>query len=281
MLTALIYLLFSLTLSNPLPRKVYDVHLHGHQEPAAQLAALQRQGVYAAAISSSWELQESYRSLKGPALRYGLMLPCPEGKVPYSRQSCYANGSEWPDPSWVEELARTKKISFLGEILSQYQGISSSDSSLYPYYAIAERYQLPVGIHTGSAGPDHGCPNFKESSGNPLLMKEMLDRFPRLRAWVMHAGLPYLEETIALMNTYPNVYADISVINNPSIIPSEKFAAIMKALVDAGFEDRLMFGSDNADIEVTIRAVEELEFLSPKQKEKIFYRNAERFFQRP
>ncbi|HEY0751267.1 MAG TPA: hypothetical protein VGD26_08930, partial [Chitinophagaceae bacterium] len=55
-------------------------------------------------------------------------------------------------------------------------------------------------------------------------------------------------------------------------------ASTMKAFITAGLEDRLMFGTDNGNVDRVIAAVEELEFLSRLQKEKIFYQNAERFF---
>jgi predicted TIM-barrel fold metal-dependent hydrolase len=80
------------------------------------------------------------------------------------------------------------------------------------------------------------------------------------------------------MQEHETVYADISAISNPDILPPAQFAAITKALLEAGLEDRLMFGSDNGDINKIVAAVNALAFLSPAQKEKIFYRNAERFF---
>src|SRR5687767_5734966 len=112
--------------------KVFDVHLHGSKDPGSQLAALNKAGVYKAAISLSWELQETYRGKDETKLLFGLMFPCPNGKVPYSLQPCFANGDHWPDPAWVEEQIKTRRIDFLGEVLSQYYGISPSDSSLYP-----------------------------------------------------------------------------------------------------------------------------------------------------
>lgn len=39
-----------------------------------------------------------------------------------------------------------------------------------------------------------------------------------------------------------------------------------------------MFGSDNGDIEKVIASLEDLDFLSKEQKDKIFFQNAERFF---
>jgi predicted TIM-barrel fold metal-dependent hydrolase len=68
------------------------------------------------------------------------------------------------------------------------------------------------------------------------------------------------------------------VLNNPAIIPAKDFAAIIKAYIAAGLEDRLMFGSDNADIKACMKSVKELNFLNAAQKEKIFYKNAGKFF---
>lgn len=260
--------------------QIFDVHLHGDAAPEKQLSNLAANGVYTIAVSTSWIQQQTYQSTDSLSVLHGLFVPCPNGKVPYSLQQCFEDGKEWPDVNWVEQQIKDKKIDFIGEILAQYHGISSSDSLMYPYYALAEKYNLPVGIHTGSAGPDHGSPNFKEEMGNPLLLKEALARFPRLKVWLMHAGGPFVKECIEMMKIYPGLYADISVLNNPNIIPAKEFSVVMKEFIDAGLEDRLMFGSDNADIKTCIAAVEQLEFLSAKQKEKIFQLNAKHFFRK-
>ena len=260
--------------------RVFDVHLHGDAVPEKQLSNLTTNGVYTIAVSTSWQQQQTYQSTDRLSVLHGLFVPCPNGKVPYSLQQCFEDGKEWPDINWVEQQIKDKKIDFIGEVLTQYHGISSSDSLMYPYYALAEKYNLTVGIHTGSAGPDHGSPNFKEEMGNPSLLKETLAKFPKLRVWLMHGGGPFVKECIEMMKTYPGLYTDISVLNNPNIIPAKDFASIMKAFIDAGLEDRLMFGSDNADVKICIAAVDGLEFLSAKQKEKIFHLNAERFFLR-
>lgn len=259
-------------------QKIIDVHLHGDIDPAKQLSSLEKSGVYIVAVSTSWAQQQTYQSNEKLKVLHGLFVPCPNGKVPYSLQQCFEDGKEWPDINWVEQQIREEKIDFLGEVLTQYYGISMSDSLMYPYYALAEKYGLPVGIHTGSAGPGHGSPNFKEELGNPLLLKEAIQQFPKLKVWLMHSGGPYASEFMEMMKTYPQLYADISVLNNPRIILPEEFAVAMKELIDAGLEDRLMFGSDNADIKATIDAIERLDFLNEAQKRKIYYENAEKFF---
>jgi hypothetical protein len=258
--------------------RIFDVHIHGTANPNSQTAALEDAGVYKAAISTSWDLQEEYRKQKSPKLLFGLMFPCPLGNVPYSLQPCFQDKGEWPDVAWVEQQIQAGKIDFFGELLNQYHGVVPLDSAMLPYYHLALKYNLPVGIHTGGAGPDHGSPNFQWELGEPILLKPVLEAFPTMRLWIMHSGDQHYQQAIQIMQQFPQVYADISVVANPEIVEKERFYTTMKAFYDAGMEDRLMFATDNGDIQKMIQAVTELDFLSASQKEKLFYQNAERFF---
>ncbi|WP_348798859.1 amidohydrolase family protein [Flavobacterium adhaerens] len=251
-------------------QKIFDVHIHGDKEPSNQLVNLSSNGVYKVAVSTSWNLQQKYKENEKFGILHGLMLPCPEGKVPYSSQNCFDNQSDFPDINWVENLMKENKIQFLGEVLTQYYGISPSDPKMHPYYALAKKYEIPVGIHFGLAGPDHGAPNFKVSLGSPILLEETLQKFPKLKIWIMHAGAPFLDDTIAIMKYYNNVYMDISALNNPYIFSESDFHYIMKRLIDSGFEDRIMFGSDNGPIKPIIDNVNKLTFLNQTQKKKDF-----------
>ena len=94
----------------------------------------------------------------------------------------------------------------------------------------------------------------------------------------MHGGAPFVKEFIEIMKATPGLYADISVLNNPQIVPPKQFDSVMRVFIKEGFEDRLMFGSDDADIKMSTEAIEHLNFLTDTQKQKIFYKNAETFF---
>jgi hypothetical protein len=258
---------------------VFDVHLHGGPDPVARLAAARAAGVGSIALSTSWEDQQAYLDQPGYDVLPGLMFPCPRGKVPYSGQSCFADGREWPGIEWVEAQVAGERVRFLGEILTQYYGIAPDDPRMEPYWALAEKHRLPVGIHTGSAGPDHGSPDFREELGNPALLRPVLAKHPTLRLWLMHAGGPYLDEAIALMRDHPGVHADLSAIADPRILPPERFAATVQALLAAGLGERIMFGSDNGDIP-TLRASLDGLPLTDAQRRGILHDNAARFFER-
>lgn len=123
------------------------------------------------------------------------------------------------------------------------------------------------------------CPRFRAALGSPLLLEEVLNRHPKLRLYLMHAGYPYLDETIALMSVYPQVYADLSVID--WIIPRDEFHRYLQGLVRAGFGRRLMFGSDPMiwpeAIGRAIEGVDSAPFLSAAEKRDIFCGNAATF----
>ncbi len=171
-------------------------------------------------------------------------------------------------PDRLREVFQKGEFTVLGEVGTQYQGISPSDPALEPYLAVAEELDIPVGIHMGEGFP--GSPYFPGTQGyrarlsNPLLLEDALIRHPKLRLYVMHAGWPMLDEMINLLYSYPQVYADLSDI--ASYIPRKEFHHYLRRLVEAGFGQRLMFGSDQMIwpqvIGVAIESIESAGFLT-------------------
>ena len=167
------------------------------------------------------------------------------------------------------------RLGGLGEIGVQYAGISATDPKLEPFYALAEEFDVPVLIHHhGTGGPSE---QFRISIGHPEQLEEVLVRHPTLRIYIETSGFPFLEETIALMYRYPNVYGDLSLWK----YPREMFYWYLRGLMNAGLGKRLMFGSDQMQwpevIDDTVEAIESAPFLTEEQKRDIFYNNAARF----
>jgi len=181
----------------------------------------------------------------------------------------------------LRPLYKSGRLRIMGEVCAQYDGHSPSDPVLEPYFALAESLGIPACIHMGMSFPGitESCPKFRVSVGNPLLLEELLNRHPKLRVWIAHMGYPFLEETIGILNVYPQVYADTSAID--WINSQEEFSAYFKQLVRAGFGKRIMFGSDQMTwpdaIGLAVEAIEKADFLSAEQKRDIFYNNAARF----
>jgi hypothetical protein len=187
-----------------------------------------------------------------------------------------------PDVSVLREQFRAGRLGVMAELAMIYWGVAPNDPQMEPYWALAEELDIPVGVHTGlgpSNTPYQCCPKFRTSLGNPALLEEVLVRHPKLRVYLMHAGYPYVQETIAIMHMYPQVYADLGAID--WLRPREEFHEYLRALVRAGFGKRLMFGSDQMvwpeGIGMAIEGIESASFLTEEQKRDIFYNNAVRF----
>ncbi len=181
----------------------------------------------------------------------------------------------------ISELKKeliSKKWMAIGEVCSQYQGLAPNDTCLEKIYALAEEMNTPLGIHIG-IGDTH-VPTFRVSLTHPLLLEEVLVKHPKLRLYVMHAGYPMIDEMIALLFEYPQLYVDVAV--DDWILSKKEFYYYLKRLVDAGFGKRIMYGSDQmmwpGAIELSIKSIQDAPFLTENQKRDIFYNNAVRFF---
>ncbi|WP_121355618.1 amidohydrolase family protein [Flavisolibacter nicotianae] len=182
-----------------------------------------------------------------------------------------------------EDSLSTGFYKVVGEIAPQYQGMSPSDPSLDPYFAVAEKLNIPVAIHMGTGGNGMAnltSPKYRASMGNPLLLEDLLARHPKLKLWVMHAGYPMLDEMIALMGANAYVYVDIA-----GMIWSYPLAEVneyIRRMVQAGFGKRIMYGTDLMIwpklLETSLGVIENANYLSTDQKRDILFNNAVRFF---
>lgn len=182
-----------------------------------------------------------------------------------------------PDPGVLRGEYEAGRLSGMGEIATQLNGVPPNDPALEPYFALAEELDIPVLIHTAGIGPY--MPGFRSAAGNPLLLEDVLVRHPKLRLYLENAGYPYRGEMIAMMYQYPQLYADVSTIT--WVIPRSAFYDYLEALVRAGLGKRLMFGSDQMrwpdKIGKAIEAIEQAPFLTEEQKRDILHDNAVRF----
>lgn len=185
----------------------------------------------------------------------------------------------------LEELRKdftTGGFKVMGEIGLQYEGLSPSDMSVDKYFALAEQLDIPVAIHMGTGGSGRAnitSPKFRGSMGNPLLLEDLLARHPKLRVQVMHAGYPMIDNMLTLLQANSHVYVDVA-----GLIwsyPLKEVNRYIERLVDAGFEDRVMFGTDQMEwpglMAYSISIIQNADYLTPEQKRDILYNNAARF----
>jgi uncharacterized protein len=182
----------------------------------------------------------------------------------------------------VRESFAKNGFRVMGEIGLQYQGVSPSDLSVDQYFALAEELDVPVAIHMGTGGSGRANitrPTFRGSKGDPLMLEELLARHPKLRVQVMHAGYPMIDNMLTLLQANSHVYVDVA-----GLIwsyPLKEVNRYIERLVDAGFEDRVMFGTDQLVwpglMAYSIGVIQNAEYLTPEQKRDILYNNAARF----
>lgn len=275
---------------------VIDVHRHaawpqsnGEQVKLDQLETMRREGVGLAVVSVTSKADVA-RWQDAPAI-VGVKVPCPRN-LTEPRYRCFPEDEGWPDLRWLEGEIKAGRVRALHELGPNYYGISAANPRLDPYWRLAATYDIPVGVHTQRGPAPQGkystrsepgcCPDYDPQMGNPALLRPVLEKYPGLRIWIQHVGSgrgdhgPFWDETLALLNDYPNVHLDLSITNGA--MPVEQYEAALRRLIDAGFGDRIMFGSDNLPVEPILERLRGFAWISDSQREAILRGNASRFF---
>jgi predicted TIM-barrel fold metal-dependent hydrolase len=260
--------------TNPVTGKVVTLK-DGAAHRAACMGEMKRLNIVKAVVSggdgdrlaaaTSWYEADPGRIIPGAGVRGSEDSPLPNLDV---LRSAFKSGS----------------MCVLGEVTTQYAGLTLDDPKYAAYLALAEVMDIPVALHTGTMPPgmsfDPCCRTARARLGNPLLVEEALNRYPKLRLNLMHAGWPYLDDTISTLFHYPQVNADLGAID--WLLPKAEFHRYLQALMGAGFGKRLMFGTDQMywpeGIAMAVDAVNSAPFLSAAEKRDIFYSNAARFY---
>jgi predicted TIM-barrel fold metal-dependent hydrolase len=174
------------------------------------------------------------------------------------------------------------ELEVLGEVTTQYQGILPDDPRLEPFWALAEKLDIPVNIHVGTGPPGViylGSEGYRARMHSALTMEEVLVKHPHLRVYLAHAGYPMIDDLLALMYAHPQVYVDVGVIVYTQ--PRAAFYRYLERIEEAGFGKRVMFGSDQmvwpGVIDRAIDVINNAPFLSAADKRDILYNNAARF----
>ena len=183
-----------------------------------------------------------------------------------------------------EQLIVEGKLEVFGELGPYYTGTTLSDSIWQPYLKLCEKYDIPVGVHTGGGGAlgtSTWSPRARLKLGNPYLIEDVLVRYPNLRIYIMHAGASWHEHALRLMAYYPQLYTDISAMLWVEPLTQRYVRNFLRNAKEAGYLDRVMFGSDQMRwpyaIKKSIDFLNSIEFLTQEDRNAIFYDNAAKF----
>ena len=270
---------------------VIDMHVHStNTTPQQALDRMKQLNIRYLFVSTLIaDLPRWASALNRNQFAAGLVFPCDHGRGPYNGQSCFDSETEFPDVAWLRAELRAGRINALGELEPQYLGLSPADPRMEPFWQLAEEFDVPVGIHLGPGPlgiayessplwPPVKSPRYRMAIGDPLLLEEVLVKHQRLRLYVMHAGWPRLESMIALLSVHPGVYVDVAALQSQAVMPHPAYYRYLRVLVESGFANRIMFGSDFPDqVGAGIDAILAADFLSGEQKSDILCNNAARF----
>ena len=268
---------------------IIDMHFHGalaFDEQEVQpirpwLEAFDRRGVTKAVLTSFPHQLEAWAPQDPDRLIPSLWFPCMTQFV----RKCFPGGEPLPDLAWVRRELEAGRIAMLGEVGTQLFGIYPSSPELEPYFSLAEEFDIPFALHMGP-GPHWAVtdasiykefPDFEIAAGNPLELEDVLRQHPDLRLYIMHAGWPMIDDILTILWHHPNVYVDLGHLQ--VAIPRAEYYDYLERIANAGYGDRVMYGSDVGldDFGSGIDAILNAEFLSQQQKRDILYNNAARF----
>ncbi len=194
-------------------------------------------------------------------------------------------GSNIITPEEFETHVEAGRIRVMGEFAPVFVGKEPGDPTYAPYLEVAERHGIPLAIHAGGLppmAPMTCCPEARISLTNPLLIEDVLVRYPKLKVYLQHGGETYYREALSLMRVYRHVYADLGAILWVEPLAQENAAEFLRRAKTAGVLDRVMFGSDQMNfpwaIGKSIEYFESLPFLTEEEKKMVLYDNALRFF---
>lgn len=287
MTKTILFLCFLLTY-NICNSQVIDMHMHGYTDKDF-FTGIARNGL-ASSKTAKEHLQQTILKMNQNKIKYAVICGRIESIALYTSADkrfipAYQDYDDTLLPiQKFEEFVKTGKIKVFGEVMAVYKGKTLADSSYQPYLAICEKYGIPIAYHSGGSFPNaqqFGWPKYRITLGDPFLIEEVLVKYPKLKVYLMHAGENFYENTLRMMDGYPNLYADLGV--EMWLHPMTKDFAVkfLKSAKEYGFLDRVMFGSDQMvwpeAITSSINFLNALDFLTKEEKQKIFYDNAKKF----
>lgn len=265
--------------------KIIDAHLHfctgeyfdviaksaGHENTAEHLlAAYARLGIVGGVVMGNRSLEPAYHAQYPKGLSYCIGVDTSLTSVPMGAQ--------------VEKVEENlKRSSCVGvKLYPGYNHFYVFDEALDPIYALAEKYDKPVAIHTGLTATDHAVLKY----AHPLTLDEAAVRHPKVQLVMCHFGNPFLEHAVAVVEKNPNVAVDLSGLIEGKICDMERFVQKKKGylrmlndwLEYMDLYDRFMYGTDwpLANLEDYIQFLKC--FVPEEEWEKVFFQNANRIY---
>jgi predicted TIM-barrel fold metal-dependent hydrolase len=277
----LLFILLLAIISQPIWAQIIDVHTHSYigseLYPAGILNGLKP------AKSADLHLRETIAEMDKNNIKFSVV----SGSIESVEKYVKADARFIPGYSDIEPMGQLMpiaefeqfiiagRIKVFGEIGSAYHGRTLNDPMYAPYLKICEKYDIPVGYHTGGSFPEAYLkyPKFRMALGDPLLIEDVLVDYPKLRVYLMHGGANYFENTVTMIDVAVLLWTDKT---------TQNYAIrLLKLAKESEVLDRIMFGSDPmvwpGALSKSVEFLNAQPYLSDKEKRMIFYENAKTF----
>jgi len=181
------------------------------------------------------------------------------------------------------ELHLVERNSSRFKAIKLYPGYGSfypNDEICKPIYDYAERRGLPVLFHSG----DFAFPDGRLKYALPIHLDDVSVQHPSAKIVICHMGNPWIMDAAEIASKNRNVFLDISGLLGGPTKYVGRYAEwlsdqISKAIYYIGDASKVLFGSDRPANRIgdTIELVKKLD-IDEEDRERIYYRNAERLF---
>jgi len=268
--------------------QVIDVHLHSYTPEEYYGGRDELQGI-SSPKSVAEHIQQTKAEMDKNNIEYAVICGSMESLGPYLRADdrfipAYSDDKNLISVVEFEQLIKGGKIKVFGEIEGVYMGRTLNDPIYDPYLKICEQYGIPVAYHTGGGPPMTPytcCPDFRIALGDPLLIEDVLIKYPKLKVYLMHGGEVYFEHSVRMLSLYRQLYIDIAVLLWAEPLVKNYAVRLLKLAKEAQVLDRVMFGSDQmvwpGAISRSVEFLNSMDFLTKEEKQMILYDNAKKF----
>lgn len=152
-------------------------------------------------------------------------------------------------------------------------GTRPDDERMFPIYESLMEHDRLLMLHSGVGPSLKGYRETTKDVSGAIFTRNMLKRFPNLKVIVPHLGADEFEAFFGLMDEFPNLYLDTTMVV-AGFFPFE----IPWGLIER-FSERILYGSDFPnipyDMSSEIRAIRSSP-LSETAQERILFRNAKK-----
>ncbi len=262
--------------------KVFDAHIHaGENTPAKEITDFldrigAEKGIVLAADHGLWDQdhREAYCSDEAVAR---IVNDGDRRLFGFSSVSPYSAGGAG------NKAEKGFSLGLKGLKIYPHGGFYPNDRRLYDAYALAQERGFPVFIHTGIKAQR----SQRMIYNNPITIDEIAVDFPHLPIVIMHAGYPWVEETLNLAHLNENVMVDLTFLDVLSYTYQRPLLEeVTRRFVKVLGAEKMIWGSEGetlgldafedegiARVQKCLEAIMSFDFLSEEEKEKILYDN--------